>query len=617
MIRNLILKKELNHILLLPFILLLIIPLFISKNLLDFNTLHRLLFSISLLLLLLCIRFFKNKIKRVRINKIFLYILLLFLLSIILSSITNNSIILLFPDLFLYLTYFTFSFIVLILINIYSLEYMILVSSVVLSLVSFIIALLGILQSIHIDPFKLPEITGFGSTLISRIFVAEYIAAVIPWIFIPILKFRGKKIKIVFYILLFTVLYYIILLRGRAAYVSIFIGSIVLIFYYFKNKEKSEFIYQLKKTLLISLLILIICIGLNFLHSPDIERKDISNTIYSIVDKNYISNVYRFDAWNASIKMFLDNPFTGVGTSMWSGIFPKYNGLIFNDRFIYGNPHINPHNDYLEFLSENGVFTFVLYLSLIIFVFINILRNVNKSNLFIFIALSFLHILILSFFSFTKDRIASMLIFYLIIGIYLAFENSEKSSFSISTNAILTISFIILSINFIYIYQRYNSEKLYIKAIKYKMENEYNEMIKIFKNINQNIYPLDPNYMPLSYYEGIGYYSTNDYKTALEKFKYAIHLCPENPAIKNNLAAGYYSVGQPNVAEKMYSEIKKGYPNFIEPQINLLVIYYKSKKNTLARSLIQEIQNKELDNSINNINIFNQIRRFYYEAKTF
>ena len=65
------------------------------------------------------------------------------------------------------------------------------------------------------------------------------------------------------------------------------------------------------------------------------------------------------------------------------------------------------------------------------------------------------------------------------------------------------------------------------------------------------------------------------------------------PTIMNNEASALYMTGKIEDAENLYLEIKNIFPNYFEPQINLLALYANEKKNEKSKILINELNQKQ------------------------
>ena len=254
--------------------------------------------------------------------------------------------------------------------------------------------------------------------------LGSYVVRLMP-IFCSLLAYqfidKTKYIKFLIIFLLFTSSLIAMLAQERAAFMLSLIPLFLVIYFSnaFKNKEKI-FI-----SLIISILIVVILIV-----SEDIFTR------FIIAVKNQIfinGNIVIFSKehqahYVSSIKMFLDQPFLGVGPKM----FRFYCDDI---RYYVENAcSTHPHNTYIQLLAETGIFCFLIVFGVFVY-FLNILR---KQFLLIYIkkriGFSAHYILIISAIIISLWPLTPTgnffnnwinVIYYLPVGIFLFFHEKE------------------------------------------------------------------------------------------------------------------------------------------------------------------------------------------------
>lgn len=433
-----------------------------------------------------------------------------------------------------------------------------------------------------------------GSFLMDRTFAAEYVTLTLPFLIFNCLKSGKSKYLNLFFLLIPSA--YLFSLRTRSAYISVLIFLIILFF------------TQKKKLKLIPIAIILIAgISFSFINFPNFE-KDRLNPLTSLVQYSkvrYEPNVSRLFFIDASINLFAEKPLSGIGTGGWAGFFGKYHGDEISDRHINENSAINPHNEYLNFLSENGIFGFLLFAALI---FIP-LRFIKKDTPFFAALASFAFICLVSF---PLENISLMMI------------ASFSTAAAFQSGSLLNRKYIILSfLIFIsiccaaYFLLRTGSEKKYITAMQYKSIGKYEEMNRELENINTYLYPVDPNKMPVAFYKGAGYFQMKNFEKAYENFSEAADLMPYVPQILNNKAVALIALGKDEEAAKLLIEIKKYFPYYTEPQINLLSLYMKNRKYSEAEILISELnfKNDRHTRYACNYNNFLLLKKEFSESK--
>ncbi len=409
--------------------------------------------------------------------------------------------------------------------------------------------------------------------------------------------------------LLFSIIIY---LKTRMSWIALFIVSLtarcIFCVYYLK-------VINIKKVIIYFSGILIISISANILlpSNVDKERSDTIQTIKSIFDTNFSSNQARFSFWNASLKMFKEHPFTGIGNGKWAGLYPVYSGDTYTDETVDMNFAINPHNDYLEILTEYGIFGFLIFTGFIFTGLYFLFKKSRKEIIYLPFLLSALGLCITMFFSFTKDNFFAMLIFSICHGVGFSGYFEYKIRFSrLFKKVLLTIGLIILCTGIALKVIVYLNEKVYLDAMQLKAQGKYNQMLDKLEEVSGFFYPVDMNKMPVDYYRGVGYFELKQYDIALGKFISARKYSKYYPTIMNNEASALYMTGNYKEAEQRYLEIKKIFPNYIEPQINLLAMYANQKQDKEAMEIINDLDCKFINTIyVKNYSVFLEIKNYF------
>jgi putative inorganic carbon (hco3(-)) transporter len=599
------------------------IPLFFDNSLININTIHFFLFSSILLILCFCLFFFQfSYIYTSQIRSLFITFVL-FLLFISISSSVNNRFVLALEDIAIYANVFIFSYLIFLSFQLFNTEKLLHYISFSITIACVLVSLLGILEFFNINLLNFHINSRPGSTLSIRNFASEYSVIALPFIFMLGMKEKGITQKIFSSVSLLIVLSFIFFCRTRSSFVVLTFYFVAVSIYLFYNKFFFE--RYLKKVYLNGIIILVLAYLIGSFTVPNIdkERTNLYNTVASISDINYPENVARINYWKTSLRIFRDEPVTGVGTGSWFGIYPRYNGNIYNDENRLYTSELNPHNEFLEILSENGIFGFIFFV-FFLFLIIKYLYEKTLKNILILPALlSFSGFLILSLFSFPKDNISIMILFATASGISLSATETGKKNELIGakinrqkTILLITASLILITVT-IFSFFRYKYEAVYLNAIKEKSTENFKSMIDKINDINTEIYPVDPNCMPVEYYRGIGYFELKNYSEAMNSFEKALELTPAIPAILNNKASSFYMLNDTENAVKLLLDLKRRNPFLIEPQINLLAIYTNTGQDSLAKILIEDIDRKTIDHQfIRNYNVLGKIKAYYNEKKS-
>ncbi len=97
---------------------------------------------------------------------------------------------------------------------------------------------------------------------------------------------------------------------------------------------------------------------------------DIQPSFYEII-KNFKTSAYG-EIYFLSLKMFLDNPVTGIGINNFQ--FLCENNKSYQNMMIHYDCASHPHNIYIQWLTEGGLIVFVLFIMYLIF-FIYFIKN--------------------------------------------------------------------------------------------------------------------------------------------------------------------------------------------------------------------------------------------------
>tara|TARA_B100001057_G_scaffold157569_1_gene158205 strand:+ start:1795 stop:3066 length:1272 start_codon:yes stop_codon:yes gene_type:complete len=245
---------------------------------------------------------------------------------------------------------------------------------------------------------------------------------------LPILLYLISKVKklykkIILSILLTTSLYTIFLLGTRGAFLGLIIcfGSYTfyLIINYKKIKENFPGLF-----LIVSSVVLSVIFNLNSI------TKGRNNSVLDRASSISISTTdgsvnQRLRYYKQGLTQFLKTPFLGVGIGNWKLISIEYDK---KDIEGYTVPY-HAHNDFIQILSEQGIFGFVSYLMVFVsFIFILLKRKlIIKNNVYIFLAASFLVFFLDSNLNFPIARPISHLQFLLVLALVSTNQKDKKN----------------------------------------------------------------------------------------------------------------------------------------------------------------------------------------------
>lgn len=590
-----------KKIILLFILLLFISPIVSSANMLQPDAMQKLVLSVVVLVLILLL--FKSMYRsKISLNKWLLILILIYPLSFS-TAFFNGSSNLIFYRLTDILAPFIIAMIILLLSNWSSKSEFLKILAFASVIVSTVFCLIGLLDLLDIHFFKMPRLIPPGSTLGHRGFAVEYLLPAIPFLLIVKNSIKKKYYPVLFIVSIinFTFLFFT---RSRSAIVVILILIIVYIIFQIAHSEKKERI----RKIIITISPILIGFLISLIPLKNVERGDVFSAADNYFSTEYKSNQHRWNFWSSSIELIKEAPLTGVGIGKWSGYYPKYNGSYFTDSNITFSHGIHVHNDFLESAAENGLVNFLTYFFLLVYILFSLYRKSRLKQEYFFIFLSALAGICFSFLSFPMFKYSSY--FYLAIALGLALNEGNTLSskvLKVKSFAILSLVLILSTIVVATSYLKINFEDNFVSAMQKKNTSDFKGMEEDLSNIDQIIYPFDPSKQPINYYLGIAHYYSNNISESLEANLKARVLAPYNPLILQNIAAGYFLTGKTEKAIRIYDQLKFIYPNYFQPQINLLRIY--SEKGFLIEG---KILCKELLQRIPENPYLNQIRAQYY-----
>lgn len=160
---------------------------------------------------------------------------------------------------------------------------------------------------------------------------------------------KNKKLRFfLFFIILISVLS-LVLTLSRSGYLSLFLAFILYYILYIIKKRKYQKIF-LFATFVIPLIFLLFLLIKTLL--PQIYLRIIS----IFWGKRDISILVRILFWKTSIKLFFQNPLTGIGLGQFA--FQKVSHI-----------HLHAHNAFLNILAELGLPGLLIFLSIILSIF--------------------------------------------------------------------------------------------------------------------------------------------------------------------------------------------------------------------------------------------------------
>lgn len=217
----------------------------------------------------------------------------------------------------------------------------------------------------------------------------------IPFLFINIFSEQKNKLKTLYAALFVVFCAAAYLSYSRAAWLSLAVTITAACFIYFNVKAK----YVLALALIGGMIVFSNSdLIKNFSQNKELSHsKDITEHFKSISNVNSdASNRERINRWKCAVRMFKDKPVFGFGPGTYQFFYGQYQVRNEMTRIsTYNGTKGHAHSEYLNYLSETGIFGLIIF-SLMVFFVISMALNIYKR---------------------TKDKQIKNTAFYLLLGL--------------------------------------------------------------------------------------------------------------------------------------------------------------------------------------------------------
>jgi len=475
-----------------------------------------------------------------------------------------------------------------------------------IAILSFLIISYGIYQFAMLS--SRIEITHYALYDIKTTFAHKNIFSEMLFVMLPFSLYCSLSLKNVWrWIGLSSAFFsvaFIVILMTRAVWiafaVSVFALMLLHLFYSLRKKTIS-----INKRVLLTILVFAGVILM-------------SVVVYAYYDKEYtfvkqVSNIFNFKygstkeriiLWKNSLKIFKEYPLFGVGMGNWQIEIMKYgsSGIVSENNVTF---YQRPHNDFIWILTEQGIFAFFLYLSIIAVVYYNILKiimhtqNNEERTFFYLLFLGFTGYFVFSVFSFPKERAEHLLFMSFTIASVLIY----KRKILIAQNNLIGNKFsfsILLLIFFVGLFSltvsavRLRSEKYLAQAFKARQAGDWKTMITKLDLAESFFYHIDQVSTPLRWYRGLANFNLNNMQDALYDFKQAYSYNPYHVHVLNNLGTCYEMTGNHTEAIEYFQKAVDLSPTFDEARFNLCAAYYNSGDGKKAYLELRKINHEKM-----------------------
>jgi O-antigen ligase len=331
-------------------------------------------------------------------------------------------------------------------------------------------------------------------------------------------------------------------------------------------------------------------------YSP-VSRAPMRDHVGSLVQLRHASIQERLRLWTRTVRMIREHPLTGVGLGNWRIVIPTYGteGL----RSDTGTLHFQrPHNDFLWAAGETGLLGGVLYLAVFVSVLgLAVSAMVRAPSMHDRVVLTLMLFgascyVLVSLFSFPRERVAHSVYLALLIGAVLSFHRDaggRPAALSFSrrwTMVIVVLVWVTTLIAGRFALSRYQAEVHLRRALEARAVKNWPLMATHLDRIDRRYYVMDPSSAPVAWYRGVARFEMGDPAAALADFRSALEVHPNHVHVLNNIATCHTLREEHNDAVRTYRRAIEIAPRFEEARINLGFVLHSLGKDQEAYDVL-------------------------------
>ena len=253
----------------------------------------------------------------------------------------------------------------------------------------------------------------------------------------------------------------------------------------------------------------------------------------------------------------------------------------------------HPHNDYLFVLCESGLIGLLLWVSFLlslIFIALRKMRNAiteDQKMLLFFSIGAIISFMLLSLFSYPKERFFTMMMLLVIAAVIMAKAPNEKYQNKLKTKPILIICLILLFVISTIHFLRYRSEVYLLKAMHQQKRSDFRAMQKDLIKAASTFHIVDLTSTPLSWHLGQSYYYQGNHQMAFNQYKQASIENPYHMQVLNDLGALYEEQGNHAEALRYFNRVFAINPNFPNTTLNMVAYYFNTGEVEKAYDILK------------------------------
>ena len=467
---------------------------------------------------------------------------------------------------------------------------------------AFLVGGFAILQYYQVALFEwMRRDTTVDSTMASRNLLASFLLLAFPFAVYVFLEAEGRW-RAAGAVALLISAFLLVALQSRSAWVA-FPGSLafsllVLAVVTKRARPAHDRQRSYRRHVLQGTILTVLGFSMALMFDSPGARAPMRDHASSLVQRRHASIQERLGLWTRTIRMIREHPLTGVGLGHWRVVMPTYGteGL----RSDTGTLHFQrPHNDFLWAASETGLLGGVLYLAVLAAVLsLAVSAMVRAPSIHHRVVLTLMLFgvscyVIVSLFSFPKERMGHTVYLALLIGTVVSFHGkAENGPPALSFSRRWTLVFVVLVwvttlLCGRFAWSRYRAEVHLRQALEARAVRNWPLMAAHLDRIDRRYYVMDPSSAPVAWYRGVARFEMGDPGAAWADFRRALEVHPNHVHVLNNIATCYTLRGEQEDAIRFYERAITIAPRFEEARINLGFVLHSLGRDQEAFDVLE------------------------------
>lgn len=404
-----------------------------------------------------------------------------------------------------------------------------------------------------------------------------------------------------------AMLYLIIVAQTRAVWLAGVIGALAVLV--FMRQELRELVIErryrmISRRLVYLFVFAVIALAAALVPTATDNGKMESGHDQLLINTSTRSLEERLSLWEKSIRMYVDNPYLGVGPGQWKLWIPKYGteGMRSESGELL---FLRPHNDIIWILAETGPLGVLSHLLIFVFALLaarkSSLRAVDPPTRVLAIVTFFgiAGYLVISLFSFPRERVEHQIFVTILLSVAVFLRPGRGGQPGYPGRAAYRIIFWLfflctvcsIPIGWMRLYSEIHTNR----AVAAASRQDWQTVITEVAAAEWPVAGLDPTGTPIIRLQGIAHFAAGDYEAALRIFQEAHRLNPYHIQILDHLSTCYAISGDYASAIEYAGKVMSLSPHHLNALLNLTSIYYNMGDRTTAREYFSRIRNNRGD----------------------